>query len=147
MNMYNWVDGLIYGGRKKAFPLVTYPSVQLLYVTVRELVANSSYQALGMRLIADRYDMPAAVSYMDLSVEAEAFGANAVYGVDDVPTITGSIVETEEQANSLRVPEVGDGRTGITVEDPKSGQAHLRPPGDRKLHRPVFSCRTPYERE
>ncbi len=116
MNMYNWVDGLIYGGRKKAFPLVTYPSVQLLYVTVRELVASSSYQALGMRLIADRYDMPAALSYMDLSVEAEAFGSNAVYGVDDVPTITGSIVGSAEEADKLRIPEMGEGRTGITVE-------------------------------
>ena len=107
---------MIYGGKKKAFPLVTYPSVQLLYITVRELVASSSYQALGMRLIADRYDMPAAVSYMDLSVEAEAFGANAVYGPDDVPTITGSIVNNDDEAENLRVPEIGDGRTGVNVE-------------------------------
>jgi hypothetical protein len=36
-----------------------YPSVQLMYINVEELVHNSRWQALGMRLIADRYNMPA----------------------------------------------------------------------------------------
>lgn len=116
MNMYDWIERMIYGGEKKAFPLLTYPAVQLLNITTRELVASSDYQAVGMRLIADRYDMPAAVGYMDLSVEAEAFGANAVYSADDVPTITGSIVDSMEDAENLVVPEIGAGRTGVNVD-------------------------------
>ena len=57
---------------------------------------------MGMRLIADRYDMCASTSYMDLSVEAEAFGAHTVYGVDEIPTIIGKLIETEEDADALR---------------------------------------------
>jgi uroporphyrinogen decarboxylase len=68
--------------------------------------------ALGVRLIADRYDMPFATTYMDLSVEAEAFGATCTYHTDDIPTITGQLVSNQEEADALVVPEVGAGRTG-----------------------------------
>jgi len=138
MNMYNWVEKMIYGGKKKAFPILTYPCVQLLNITVRELVADSSHQAVGMRLIADRYDMPAACAYMDLSVEAEAFGANAVYSADDVPTITGSIINNEEEADALQVPEVGAGRTGVNVEGIRKALKLI-------TDRPVFAeCTGPF---
>jgi len=115
MNMYTWVERTIYGP-KRPLPILSFPSVQLLYVTVKELVSSSSYQAIGMRLLADRYKMPAALAFMDLSVEAEAFGAHAVYGVDEVPTIIGRLVSTEEEVEALEVPEIGAGRTGINVE-------------------------------
>ena len=61
MNMYKWIDRLIYQEDKKAFPLLSFPSVQLLYVTVKELVTDSNYQALGMKMLADKYPMPAQI--------------------------------------------------------------------------------------
>ena len=116
MNMYKWIERVIYLDEKKALPLLSFPSVQMLYVTVKELVMNSNYQALGMKMLADRYDMPAVPSFMDLSVEAEAFGSKTVYGADEVPTIIGRIVEDEDDADALSVPEVGAGRTGIYID-------------------------------
>ena len=79
MNMYNWMEQVIYTENKKPLPIISFPAIQYLYVTVRELVANSNLMAMGMRLVADYYDMPAALGYMDLSVESEAFGAHTVY--------------------------------------------------------------------
>ncbi len=122
MNMYNWMDRVIYSENKKPMPLVSFPAVQFLYVTTRELVTSSDLQAMGMRLIADRYDMAAAMSYMDLSVEAEAFGATAVFSADEVPNIIGKIVADEEDAEALKVPEIGAGRTGVNVEAIKKAQ-------------------------
>lgn len=116
MHMYNWLDEQVYAREKMAFPILSYPSVQMLFVTVKELVSSPTNMALGMRLIADRYKMPAALSYMDLSVEAEAFGATCVYQADEVPTIIGRLIDTEKQAEQLKVPDVGAGRTGINVE-------------------------------
>ena len=115
MNMTKWRESVIYG-HKKAFPLVSFPAVQPLYVTVKELVCDSSLQALGMRMIADRYDMLASTGYMDLSVEAEAFGAMTVYGTDEIPTIIGRIVSSEEDAMALKVPKIGAGRTATNIE-------------------------------
>lgn len=116
MNMVHWIEQQIHQRSKKAFPILTYPTVQLLFVTVKELVCTPAYMAMGMRLIADRYDMPAAISYMDLSVEAEAFGAHCIYQADEVPTIIGRLVDTAEQAEALQVPQVGAGRTGLNVD-------------------------------
>ena len=116
MNMYNWITQQINDRNKPAFPLLSYPSVQTMYVTVKELVTSSSSMAMGMRLIADEYKMPAAVSYMDLSIEAEAFGATCVYQADEVPTIIGQLVQTQEDADALKVPKLGSGRTAIAIE-------------------------------
>jgi uroporphyrinogen decarboxylase len=65
-----------------------------MYINVEELVHNSRWQALGMRLIADRYNMPAALGYMDLSVEAEAFGSTIIYKPNETPTVTGRIISS-----------------------------------------------------
>lgn len=115
MDMFNWVDRVIHGD-KKPLPILAYPAADLLFITIKELVDSSSYQALGMRLIADRYDMPAALAYMDLSVEAEAFGAHCVYSAEEVPTIIGQLISDEADARALQVPQVGAGRTGVNVE-------------------------------
>lgn len=138
MNMYKWVDKLIYQEDKKAFPLLSFPSVQMLFVTVKELVSDSNYQALGMKMLADKYDMPAVASFMDLSVEAEAFGARTVYAADEVPTNIGRLVETVEDVDALQVPEIREGRTGIYIEGVKKALKLV-------TDRPVFAgCIGPF---
>lgn len=138
MNMYKWVDKLIYEEDKKAFPLLSFPSVQMLFVTVKELVSDSNYQALGMKMLADKYQMPAVASFMDLSVESEAFGARTVYAADEVPTNIGKLIATEEDVEALQIPKVGDGRTGIYVEGVKKALKLI-------TDRPVFAgCIGPF---
>mgnify|MGYP002509052983 CR=1 FL=1 len=66
--------------------------------------------------IAKRYDMGVAVSLMDLSVEAEAFGGAVHFSEDDVPTLHEALIHDEEEADALEVPEVGAGRTGECVK-------------------------------
>ena len=101
---------------KKAMPVLSFPSVQLMGITVKELISSSDLQAEGMKRIADRVDSAASVSMMDLSVEAEAFGSKVKVSDDEVPTVIGRIVETEEDAEALAVPTVGTARTGLYVE-------------------------------
>ena len=69
-----------------------------------------------MKAIADRVKTSAAVSFMDLSVEAEAFGSSIRFSSNEVPVVTNAIVESVEDVEALRVPEVGEGRTGVYVE-------------------------------
>ena len=115
-NMALWLHNLRSAGQKKALPILSFPSVQLLGCDVRELIGSSERQAQGMKSIADRCQTVAAVSMMDLSVEAEAFGAAVRFTPDEVPTVTGRLVETAEEAEALAVPAVGAGRTGRYVE-------------------------------
>lgn len=86
---------------KKAFPVLSFPAVQLMGISVKELIADASAQARGMKLVAQRTDRAATVSLMDLSVEAECFGAEIRVSEDEVPTVVGSVVSTEEEAEPL----------------------------------------------
>ena len=115
-NMREWAANLIAAKVKKPLPILSFPCVQLQNVSVRDLVQSSDLQAAGMKLVADRVDAAATVSMMDLSVEAQAFGAQIIFSDDEVPTVVGAIVSDEDEADALEVPQVGAGRTGLYVD-------------------------------
>ena len=115
-DMKQWVADTIAAPRKQALPVLSFPSIQLMGITVRDLIASSDSQAQGMKLIADRVPSAASVSLMDLSVEAEAFGSKVRFSDDEVPTVVGSIVTDEDEAEALEIPAVGTGRTGLYIE-------------------------------
>lgn len=116
MNMKNWVLKMKNDSEKKAMPVLSFPSVQLLDITVKELIESSEQLAVGMKLIADNCDTYASLSMMDLSVEAEAFGSNIKFSDNEVPTVTGRIIETNDDAFDLKVPEANTGRRGVYIE-------------------------------
>ena len=116
MNMTQWLQDIKAAPVKKPMPVLSFPCIQLLGIDVQQLISNSDYQAKGMKAVADRTDAAASVSMMDLSLEAEAFGSTIRVSPDEVPAVIGHIVENQEQADALKVPEVGAGRTAIYVE-------------------------------
>jgi uroporphyrinogen decarboxylase len=97
-------------------PILSFPGIQLINATVRELVGNGELQAKCMKSIADRYETLAAVTLMDLSVEAEAFGSPVIFSDDEVPTVKNRIIEDIEDAEKLHIPEIGAGRTGEYIK-------------------------------
>ena len=115
-NMDEWLQRQLEDEKKKALPILSFPGTQLIGRNVEELVNDGHLQALCMKAIADSFPTGAAFSLMDLSVEAEAFGAKVLYSPDEVPTMHGAMIEDEDQANALQVPEVGTGRTGECVK-------------------------------
>ena len=60
--MKKWLSDMIASDRKTALPILSFPSVSLLGITVRELISDSDRQAQGMKLVADRVNSAAAVS-------------------------------------------------------------------------------------
>lgn len=115
-NMNHWISEYIQNPVKKAMPILSFPGVQIIGHTVEELVRSGDLQAQCMKAIADRFDTGAAFSLMDLSVEAEAFGSPVRYSADDVPTVHGTLIHDEEEAQALAVPKVGAGRTGECIK-------------------------------
>jgi len=114
MNMIEWLKTA--AGKNKSMPILSFPGVQLTGISVSDLVRSGKLQAQCMKAVADRWDTLASVSLMDLSVEAEAFGSPVRFSDVEVPTVSGAIVTDEKELEALRVPSVGDGRTGIYVE-------------------------------
>ena len=116
-NMMRWVDETIAAEKKKGFLVLSFPAIQKMGITVKELISSSELQAQAMKIVADATpEASAAVSMMDLSLEAEAFGSTVHFSDDEVPTVTGSIVNSEEDAEALKVPEIGAGRTQIYID-------------------------------
>lgn len=116
MNMKKWVADMIEAPVKKALPIITFPAIQKMGINVNEFISDSDLQAKGMKIIADCTDSAAALSMMDLSVEAECFGAEIHFSDDEIPTVTGHIIEEEEEADALEIPKVGAGRTQIYID-------------------------------
>ena len=131
-NMKEWLQQLKDAPAKKPMPILSFPAISLLGVSVREMISDSALQAEGMKRIADRVDSAAAVSLMDLSVEAECFGSPIVVSEDEVPTVKGSIVSSQEEVDALKVPAVGTARTGIYIEAVRRAKEEI-------TDRPVFA--------
>lgn len=116
-DMKKWVEELKNTKEKKGFLVLSFPAIQKMGITVKELVSSSDLQAEAMKIVADSTpEALASVSMMDLSLEAEAFGSSVRFADDEVPTIIGSIVNSEEEAEALEIPEIGAGRTQIYVD-------------------------------
>lgn len=115
-NMKAWLNDMIASPTKNALPVLSFPAIQLMDITVRELISDADRQAEGMAKVAARVNASASVSLMDLSVEAECFGSTIRVSDEEVPTVTGSIVKTQEDVENLTVPPVGAGRTGIYIQ-------------------------------
>ena len=130
MNMKQWLAEAL--SAKKPLPILSFPCISLLDVSVKELIADSELQAEGMKKVAEAVDAAAAVSLMDLSVEAECFGAAVRFSEEEVPTVTGRLVHDEDEANALEVPPVGAARSGLYVDS-------IRKACRRITDRPVFA--------
>lgn len=132
MNMNKWITSILRGECKKSMPILSYPGAALIGVSVGELVKSGDYQARAMKAVADRCDMAASVSLMDLSVEAECFGANIRFSETEIPAVTGILVDSAEKAEALSVPKVGCGRSGIYIDAIKKAKELI-------IDRPVFA--------
>lgn len=131
-DMNEWIRECVAQDKKKGMPILSFPGAKLLNVTVDELVKDGHLQALCMESIAKKYDMGMAVSLMDLSVEAEAFGSPVQFETEEVSTVREALIHDEEEAEELKVPAVGAGRTGECVKG-------IREACERITDRPVFA--------
>jgi len=97
-------------------PISTYPAMALTGAKVIEIVRDPRAQVEAQQALRERYASPFLLSAMDLSAEAEAFGCSISFSDSEVPTVTGRLVTSAEQAQRLVVPGPGAGRTGVFLE-------------------------------
>jgi uroporphyrinogen decarboxylase len=102
--------------RRLALPIAVYPGLALTGAKVSDIVTNPRAQLDVQVALQQRYHSPFVLSAMDLSAEAEAFGCSLMRSDSEVPTVTGRLVTSLEQAKKLPVPQPGDRRTGVYLE-------------------------------
>lgn len=110
MNMNEWIAQVIQNKAVKALPIMTHPGIELTGHTVREAVTDGMVHYEAIKALSDKYPTAAATVIMDLTVEAEAFGAEVVFADDEVPSVVGRLLQSEADIESLQIPPLNKAR-------------------------------------
>lgn len=105
-----WTKQILESKKRLAIPVMTHPGIEAIGKTVKDAVSDGQVHYEAMKWQAENYDIFACTAIMDLTVEAEAFGAQVNMPEDEVPTVTGRLIADEESVNALKVPDLTAGR-------------------------------------
>jgi uroporphyrinogen decarboxylase len=115
INMKEWVHEIINSDERLSMPIMTYPGLKLAGLGIMDVIQDGDSQFRCMYELAQKYPSIAAMTTMDLSVEAEVFGSRIRFSADEAPAVSGSIVDGESSARELKIPAPGAGRTGAYI--------------------------------
>lgn len=110
MDMIQWRRDIIARQDRVAIPVMTHPGIEQLGYTVKQAVTDGRIHAEAVKWLARRYPSHAASVIMDLTVEAEAFGADVLFPEDEIPTVTGHMLNNADDIRRLEVPSLEKGR-------------------------------------
>lgn len=97
-------------------PVGIYGGLSKSGYSVSQTVSSADIQYEVSVAMQERYNTPAFLTGMDLSVEAEAFDCQIRFSEMEVPTVIGRRVSTVEEIAGLEIPRVGAGRTNIYLD-------------------------------
>ncbi len=138
MNTTAWIKSLIESGRTAAMPIMTHPGIELLGRRVLDAVTDGRVHFEAIEALNERFPQSAGCTViMDLTVEAEAFGASLHFADDEVPSVIGRLVSNFEEADALAVPSLDAARV------PEYLRANRL--AAERIDKPVFAgCIGPY---
>lgn len=112
INMRSFIQEIISGKKRVAIPIMTHPGIEMNGNTVQDAVTNGEVHFRAIRALNRHYPSAAATVIMDLTVEAEAFGAEIIFPKHEVPSVVGRLVTDEAGIEALQVPGLEKGRIG-----------------------------------
>ncbi len=108
--MKKWIEEVLASDQRIALPIMTHPGIEYIGKTVREAVTDGDVHFAAIKALADRYPSAACTVIMDLTVEAEAFGAKILIPEEEIPTVTERLVSDAASVEALQVPSLDAGR-------------------------------------
>lgn len=109
-NMKEWCREVMSNPERIAIPIMTHPGIELCGKTVKQAVTNGEIHAEAICKLNEVYPAAAATVIMDLTVEAECFGAKIVFTENEVPNVVGRLVQDHASIATLPVPFIHSGR-------------------------------------
>ena len=111
---------LIAGKKRAAMPIVTSPGISLIDAAPIDVFQSGELQFQVIRALTERFpDMAAALTMMDLSVEAQAFGSPIKFSAVENPSVSAAVVHNRSEIERLAIPDVGTARTAETLKAAK----------------------------
>ena len=108
--MRQWMADIIQRKEVVAIPVMTHPGIELNGNTVRQAVCDGQVHYKAVMTLAKRYPSAAACTIMDLTTEAEAFGAEIAFSDEAVPAVSSRLLPDVESIDRLQVPSLSAGR-------------------------------------
>lgn len=97
-------------------PIGNYPGLKQLGANVRQAVTDDVIQSNAALATQELLHSPALLTGMDLSVEAEVFGAKIEMSENEVPSVVERLIVHQSQIDYLPSPHAGDGRSSVYLE-------------------------------
>ena len=110
MEIQKWLQETMSRQERRAVPIMTHPGIELCGKTVKDAVSSGEVHAEAICRLNEQYPAAAPTVIMDLTVEAEAFGAKVVFPEDEVPSVTEPLVSDKESIDNLQIPSLDAGR-------------------------------------
>ena len=108
--MKQWIENVIQNKHTVAVPVMTHPGIEFTGNTVKEACCDGQVHFESIKALAEKYPTAAATVIMDLTVEAEAFGAEIHYTDNAVPAVIGHMLNNADDIKALKVPSLKAGR-------------------------------------
>ena len=88
MELSLYIKDKLVSGKRVAIPIMTHPGIELLGKQVSDAVTNGEIHYHAIRALNECFPQSAAcTTIMDLTVEAEAFGARLSMSPNEVPSV------------------------------------------------------------
>ncbi len=117
INMQQWADNIIKDKNVNNLPVLYFPVLKKMGMDLPSSVKEPENMARVMKEVIDEYpDTIAAITGMDLTVDAEAFGAEVNYSEKQSPNLVSHILNSKEEIETLSVPDIHCGRADIFTE-------------------------------
>lgn len=133
-----WIEEVFQHQTRKAVPIMTHPGIELCGKTVKDAVTNGAVHADAIIRLNEKYPAGASTVIMDLTVEAEAFGAEVIIPEDDIPYVTGRLVTDFNSVQNLEIPPLTSSRVPEYLKANRISSAGI-------ANKPVFAgCIGPF---
>ena len=103
--MNNTISQLLTSANVPVMPIMTHPGIELINKKVIDAVKDGDVHYQAVMALRKRFPLSvASTTIMDLSVEAEAFGADIVFDDNEVPTVSGRLLTSAADVEALQIP-------------------------------------------
>lgn len=108
--MKKWIDSVLSSKATPALLFITHPGIEIISEKVINAVSNGHTHFEAVKAVSETFDTSAATVIMDLTPEAEAFGAKISMPENEVPSCIGRLLLNAEDIENLAVPNLSTGR-------------------------------------
>nr|MBE6191269.1 methylcobamide--CoM methyltransferase [Rikenellaceae bacterium] len=123
--MKKWIEEVLASEKRIALPIMTHPGIEYIGKTVREAVTDGEVHFAAIKALAERFPSAACTVIMDLTVEAEAFGAKILIPEEEIPTVTERLVSDAASVEALQVPSLDAGRVPEYLKANRLAAEHI----------------------